>query len=223
MTRSSNKELFTPYEEPERVLHSTKKLFMTKSLDYSSSPKFDLFSDLEDQCEEEVTKAMREPTMEEYVTITRIDCGSGSARPRIELKGQFLFELRDNAFSGTNKEDAIETNGANNKVKWDPTNIEFNNWLALKFRNHEMMDQYTKNTLWDYWKRRDDEEVITDNELSDPRDDNLIKENKIAQIFRINTDRFDEHEFMEDDDDDIGDLEDYLIRKEPPYYVNDEE
>nr|GEU51828.1 hypothetical protein [Tanacetum cinerariifolium] len=34
---------------------------------------------------------------------------------------------------------------------------------------------------------------------------------------------FDEHKLMGDDDDDIGDLEDYLIRKDPPYYVNEEE
>nr|GEV92955.1 putative reverse transcriptase domain-containing protein [Tanacetum cinerariifolium] len=31
---------------------------------------------------------------------------------------------------------------------------------------------------------------------------------------------FDEHKLMEDDDDDIGDLEVYLIQKDPPYYVN---
>ncbi|GKC85595.1 hypothetical protein Tco_1141312, partial [Tanacetum coccineum] len=34
---------------------------------------------------------------------------------------------------------------------------------------------------------------------------------------------FDEHELMDDDDDDIGDLEDYLIQKHPSYYVNEEE
>ncbi|GJT79100.1 hypothetical protein Tco_1045825 [Tanacetum coccineum] len=49
------------------------------------------------------------------------------------------------------------------------------------------MDQYTRNALRDYWKREDDEEVITDNELSNPRNDNLIEENEIAQIFRIDT------------------------------------
>ncbi|GJS18287.1 hypothetical protein Tco_0412759 [Tanacetum coccineum] len=35
--------------------------------------------------------------------------------------------------------------------------------------------------------------------------------------------RVNEHKLMEDDDDDIGDLEDYLIHKDPPYYVNEEE
>ncbi|GJX42686.1 ribonuclease H-like domain-containing protein [Tanacetum coccineum] len=184
--------------------------------------KFDLFSDHENQSEEEVAEAMGEPTM-----------------------------------------------------------------------NHKTIDQSTKNALWDYWKRGDDEEVKIDNELSSPRDDDSIDENEIAQIFRIDTDKedgycnagdllvficngnsiryedyewydtikdselkeealtnkkileesmnvmkesimdhcktqeeqgwFDEHELMEDDDDDISDLEDYLIQKDPPYYVNEEE
>ncbi|GJS90104.1 hypothetical protein Tco_0772740 [Tanacetum coccineum] len=93
MTRSLTKDLFTPYEEPERVLHSTRKLFKTMSLDYSSLPKFDLFSDLEDQCQEEVTKAMGEPTMEEYMTKTREDYGSEIARPKIDEKAH--FELKE--------------------------------------------------------------------------------------------------------------------------------
>ncbi|GKA95318.1 hypothetical protein Tco_0817356 [Tanacetum coccineum] len=45
-----------------------------------------------------------------------------------------------------------------------------------------MMDRYTNNALWDYWKRGDDEEVLTDDELSNPGDGNLFKENKIAEI-----------------------------------------
>ncbi|GKE66281.1 hypothetical protein Tco_1520442 [Tanacetum coccineum] len=114
MTRSSNKELVTRYKEPKRVLHSTRKLFKTLSLDYSSSPEFDLFSDPEDQCEEEVTEAITEPTMEEYMTNTREDHGWGITRPKIDdkahfkLKGQFLKELRDNTFSGSDNEDANE-------------------------------------------------------------------------------------------------------------------
>nr|GEU49558.1 hypothetical protein [Tanacetum cinerariifolium] len=83
MTRSSNKKLVTPYEEPGRVLRSARKLFKTTSIDYSSLPKFDLFSDLEYQCEEEVTEAMGKPTMEENITKTREDYGSGIARPKI--------------------------------------------------------------------------------------------------------------------------------------------
>ncbi|GKE61084.1 hypothetical protein Tco_1511451 [Tanacetum coccineum] len=57
---------------------------------------------------------MGEPTMEEYMTKTREDYESGIVRPKInekvqfELKGQFLKELRDNTFSGSDNEDANE-------------------------------------------------------------------------------------------------------------------
>ncbi|GKB02960.1 hypothetical protein Tco_0831049 [Tanacetum coccineum] len=58
MTRSSTKELFTPFEELERVFHSTRRLFKTTSLDYSSLLEFDLFSDPENQSEEEIAEAI---------------------------------------------------------------------------------------------------------------------------------------------------------------------
>ncbi|GJW93664.1 hypothetical protein Tco_0173336, partial [Tanacetum coccineum] len=51
-------------------------------------------------------------TMEQYMSKTRTDYGSGVARPKIkekysfELKGQFLKELRENTFSGSDNEDA---------------------------------------------------------------------------------------------------------------------
>ncbi|GKD13680.1 retrovirus-related pol polyprotein from transposon TNT 1-94, partial [Tanacetum coccineum] len=53
-------------------------------------------------------------TMEQYMSKTRGDYGSGVTRPKIngnahfELKGQFLKELRDNTFSGSKHEDANE-------------------------------------------------------------------------------------------------------------------
>ncbi|GJV13920.1 uncharacterized mitochondrial protein-like protein [Tanacetum coccineum] len=53
-------------------------------------------------------------TMEQYMSKTRADYGSGITRPKIEdkdifkLKGQFLKELRDNTFSGSDHEDVNE-------------------------------------------------------------------------------------------------------------------
>ncbi|GKC79427.1 retrovirus-related pol polyprotein from transposon TNT 1-94 [Tanacetum coccineum] len=53
-------------------------------------------------------------TMEQYMSKTRGDYGSGVTRPTInqdthfELKGQFLKELHDNTFSGSEHEDANE-------------------------------------------------------------------------------------------------------------------
>ncbi|GJW33040.1 hypothetical protein Tco_0053072 [Tanacetum coccineum] len=50
--------------------------------------------------------------MEQYMSKTRMDYGSGVARPKIkekdsfELNGQFLKELRENTFSGSDNEDA---------------------------------------------------------------------------------------------------------------------
>ncbi|GJX93242.1 hypothetical protein Tco_0347828 [Tanacetum coccineum] len=73
MTRSSTKELLTPFKNPEREFCSSRKLFKTPSLEESSSPEFDLFSDLEDHFEEEVAGIMAE-TMEEYMCKTCDDC-----------------------------------------------------------------------------------------------------------------------------------------------------
>nr|GEU87267.1 reverse transcriptase domain-containing protein [Tanacetum cinerariifolium] len=53
-------------------------------------------------------------TIEEYMSKTRADYGSGVTRPKVddkdhfELKGQFLKELRDNTLSGSDHEDANE-------------------------------------------------------------------------------------------------------------------
>ncbi|GKC55267.1 putative reverse transcriptase domain-containing protein [Tanacetum coccineum] len=53
-------------------------------------------------------------TMEQYMSKTRTDYGSRVARPKIEekdsfeLKGQFLKELQENTFSGSDNEDANE-------------------------------------------------------------------------------------------------------------------
>ncbi|GJR66753.1 hypothetical protein Tco_0012818 [Tanacetum coccineum] len=112
MTRSSTNKLFTPYKEPEREFQSSRKHFKTLSLDESRSPDFNLFSDQE-YSEEEVAEIMAE-TMEQYMSKTRADYGSGVSRPKIEdtdnfeLKGQFIKELRTNTFSGSDHEDVNE-------------------------------------------------------------------------------------------------------------------
>ncbi|GKA14050.1 hypothetical protein Tco_0693696 [Tanacetum coccineum] len=112
MTRSSMKELFTPYKEPEREFRSLRRHFKTLSLDKLRSPDFNLLSDQEYSEEEEV-EAMTE-TMEQYMSKTQTNYGSGVAGPKIdnrdqfELKGQFLKELRENTFSGSDNEDANE-------------------------------------------------------------------------------------------------------------------
>ncbi|GKG00753.1 hypothetical protein Tco_0302443 [Tanacetum coccineum] len=114
MTLSSTMELLSPFENPERILRSRRKLFETPSLAESSSPEIDQISEIKEHIEEEeVTEIMAE-TMEQYMSKTHDEIGSGVARPTIdadiqfELKGQFLKELRDNTFSGLEHEDANE-------------------------------------------------------------------------------------------------------------------
>ncbi|GJZ78488.1 hypothetical protein Tco_0643325 [Tanacetum coccineum] len=86
--------------------------FKTQSLDELRLSDFNLFSDQE-YSEEEEEETMAE-TIEQYMSKTRADYGSGVARPKIkdkdnfELKGQFLKELRTNTFSGSDHEDANE-------------------------------------------------------------------------------------------------------------------
>ncbi|GJV77088.1 hypothetical protein Tco_1508672 [Tanacetum coccineum] len=114
MIRSSNKDLTQSFKNIERVFRSSRKLSKTQSLDYLSSLEFNLISDPEDHFEEEEIETMTEPTMEEYMTKTRDGYGLEISRPKIdqkapfELKGQFLKELRDNTFSGSDNEDANE-------------------------------------------------------------------------------------------------------------------
>ncbi|GJT32303.1 retrovirus-related pol polyprotein from transposon TNT 1-94 [Tanacetum coccineum] len=93
-------------------VHFVRRHFKSLILDELRSHDFNLFSDPE-YSEEEKEEAMAE-TMEQYMSKTRTDYGSGVARPKIEekdsfeLKGQFLKELRENTFSGSDNEDANE-------------------------------------------------------------------------------------------------------------------
>ncbi|GKD47328.1 hypothetical protein Tco_1271973 [Tanacetum coccineum] len=75
MTRSSTKELLSPFKNPKQNFPSKRRLFDTPSLVESNSQNFDRNFDIEEQSEEE---------------------------------GQFLKELRDNTFSGSEHEDANE-------------------------------------------------------------------------------------------------------------------
>ncbi|GJS45695.1 hypothetical protein Tco_0595816 [Tanacetum coccineum] len=81
MTRSSTKELLSPFENPEQKISSKRRLFDTPSLVESNSPEFDHNFDILEQSKEE---------------------------------GQFLKELRDNTFSGSEHEDSNEHEDATN-------------------------------------------------------------------------------------------------------------
>ncbi|GJV41910.1 hypothetical protein Tco_1420350 [Tanacetum coccineum] len=73
LTRSSSKNLITPYENPKQKFRSSRKLSRIRSIDRLDSSESNLFSDYVDQLEEEETEIIGEPTMEEYMTKTRDD------------------------------------------------------------------------------------------------------------------------------------------------------
>ncbi|GKB12511.1 formin-like protein 1 [Tanacetum coccineum] len=113
MTRSSTKELLSPFENPKQKFCSKGRLFDTPSLIESNSPEFDNIFDTKEQSEEKVSETMTK-TIKQYMSKTRRDYGLGVTRPTInqdthfELKGKFLKELHDNTFSGSEHEDSNE-------------------------------------------------------------------------------------------------------------------
>nr|GEV04200.1 hypothetical protein [Tanacetum cinerariifolium] len=110
MTKSSTKELITPFENPESAFRSKRRLYETPVLVESSSPKLNLFSDIQ---EHSTTEIMMD-AMEQYMSKTRGNYGSRVVRPKINvkthfaLKGQYLKELRENTFSHLEHEYANE-------------------------------------------------------------------------------------------------------------------
>ncbi|GJS71743.1 hypothetical protein Tco_0704584 [Tanacetum coccineum] len=173
--------------------------------------------------------------MEGSMTESKANCYPGimkisyNGRAAYALNGGFLDDLREIAFSETNREDAIEhienffeivdpiklpnvsyeqlglrfsysrsfvmrANGlmVDAKKKWDPTNLEFVNWLSSKkFPKNEKMDQYTKNALWDYWKNGGDEVTSTNENVSDLEEGYWSEDKEATEIFRIETNLFD--------------------------------
>ncbi|GJZ28714.1 hypothetical protein Tco_0573361 [Tanacetum coccineum] len=63
-------------------------------------------------------------------------------------------------------------------------NVTVEQWLNLKYGDHTIVHE---ECIMDLLDKRYDEEVITDDELSNPGDGNLSDEVEIAKIFRIET------------------------------------
>ncbi|GKA07381.1 hypothetical protein Tco_0686605 [Tanacetum coccineum] len=87
--------------------------FCAKILPFFKTNPTDCLSLVSEYSEEEEAEAIAE-TMDQYMSKTRRNYGSGVARPKIdnkdqfELKGQFLKELQENTFNGSDNEDANE-------------------------------------------------------------------------------------------------------------------
>ncbi|GKB29664.1 hypothetical protein Tco_0869065, partial [Tanacetum coccineum] len=61
-------------------------------------------------------------------------------------------------------------------MEYDPSDVEFTEWLASKIFNYKTMDHYTMKALWIYWARGNDEVELTDEESSNSDDEDEIYE-----------------------------------------------
>nr|GEV63028.1 homeodomain-like protein [Tanacetum cinerariifolium] len=99
----------------------------------------------------------------------------------------FTYEVEvANIPCDSNKEDDSKqrtSHEADDDTGYDPSDVAFTEWLGSKKINYRMMDQYTKNALWIYWFRGDDEVELTDEDFSDNEDD-------VAKVFRIDANIF---------------------------------
>ncbi|GJT07076.1 hypothetical protein Tco_0841538 [Tanacetum coccineum] len=138
------------------------------------------------------TNKGKKSSMETFAPNDRADYYSGitsitvNGKNAYELKGKFLDDLYNNAFSGTNEKDAVEHIEYYLKII-DP--IKLPNVDHDKLRVVVFPISLT-GALWDYWKMGGDEIEESDDESSDLEEYRSDKE-ETAEIFKIETDVFD--------------------------------
>ncbi|GJV36637.1 hypothetical protein Tco_1409114 [Tanacetum coccineum] len=96
----------------------------------------------------------------------------------------FTYEVEIANIPCDSKMDNDSEQEADDDMGYDPSDVAFIEWLGSKNFNYKTMDHYTMKALWIYWIRGDDEVELTDEESSDNDD-------KIAEVFRIETNIFD--------------------------------
>ncbi|GJW80161.1 hypothetical protein Tco_0144136 [Tanacetum coccineum] len=99
-----------------------------------------------------------------------------------ELKGKFLDDLRDNAFSVTNGEDAVEHIEYFLKIV-DPINLSNVNYERLRLFVFSI-------SLVGNARECNDQERVVDEEFSDAKEANNDNKQETAKIFRIETNFF---------------------------------
>ncbi|GKE48867.1 hypothetical protein Tco_1480125 [Tanacetum coccineum] len=118
-----------------------------------------------------------------YSWITSITVNEKNA---YELKGKFLDDLHNNAFSGTNRKDAVDHIEYYQKII---DLIKLPNVDHDKLRIVVFPISLVGGALWDYWKIGGDEIKVSNDESSDLEEYWSNKE-EIAKNFKIETDVF---------------------------------
>ncbi|GJY90249.1 hypothetical protein Tco_0505445 [Tanacetum coccineum] len=148
-----------------------------------------------------------ESTMKEFTTNDHEDYYSGitcitvNGKNACELKGKFLDDLPNNAFDGTNGEEAVK------HIEYflsivdpiDLPNVNHDKLRVVVFpislvggarRWFDKIKESIDRALWDYWKMGSDGIEPTDDESSDLEETNHNDEQEIGEIFRIEANLF---------------------------------
>ncbi|GKC46909.1 hypothetical protein Tco_1064631 [Tanacetum coccineum] len=130
-----------------------------------------------------------------------------------------LFSDPEDQFEEGVTEDIGEEETMNRSAKW-PTY----NWKENGYCNTGDLPRFIHEGNSIHYKDYEWYDTIKDNEL---KEEALINKKILEESMNVkkesSDDEFDEPKLMGDDNDDIGYLEDYLIQKDPPYYVNEDE
>ncbi|GKB00180.1 hypothetical protein Tco_0828173 [Tanacetum coccineum] len=105
---SSNTKIFTPFDNPERQFRTKKN---TTPLSVHNIYSFYESESSESKSEETGVIDIETLTLEQYLALKRGTTNRKERNPKdgnFEIKGQFLRELRDNAFDGNESKDAFE-------------------------------------------------------------------------------------------------------------------
>nr|GFA72853.1 hypothetical protein [Tanacetum cinerariifolium] len=140
-------------------------------------------------------KKVDKEIMEGVVGTWLIRCHRKKFEEYMEIKrGDDDEVLTFDEFSDFEEENLCKDNEIVEIFRIETDVFNFETLLCKEFKkfNHILhIDvDYANNALWLYWKRGDDDEVLTFDEFSDFEEENLCKDNEIVEIFRIETDVF---------------------------------
>ncbi|GJU40961.1 hypothetical protein Tco_1193918 [Tanacetum coccineum] len=128
--------------------------------------------------------------MEEFTINDKANYYSGitsimvNGKRAYELKGKFLDDLRNNAFSETNGEDAVEHIEYSLKIV-NPINLPNMNYERLRLSVFPISLVGNASEWFDEFKE------VSDEEYSDAKEANNDDEQETSEIFRIETNLFD--------------------------------
>ncbi|GJX56247.1 hypothetical protein Tco_0286144 [Tanacetum coccineum] len=148
MTRSSNIKMSTPFDNPERQFRTRKN---TTPLSVHNIYSFyeSESSESEPESEKIGIVDIETLTLEQYLALERGNTIRKEHNPKdgkIEIKGQFLRELRDNTFVGNESEDAFEHLRKIQEV------ARFTKDMTRKFGLKETFERYLRES----YKRQED-------------------------------------------------------------------